>query len=208
MDSKTHRCYIGSMVMLIVWCLVTTLASMKHHSSFLGYSSITDAPQGIRSSIAPTTAWSYMVVDHGLILPLCFQLWHSWTLNCLSSQGIKSKRKGRRNLRMSSVVFVLDSSALLPCRPSALHRYGLTSSEQFACQPGGKQTLSHYLALGSSSGLSRSSPRCQSVVHNGSKKPNSILTFLSPQFGHSFTCQGKAQLEPVKLRMSFLLSEQ
>lgn len=27
--------------------------------------------------------------------------------------------------------------------------------------------------------------------------------FLSPQFGHSFTCQGKAQLEPGSLRMGF-----
>lgn len=87
--------------------------------------------------------------------------------------------------------------------PQHCCRYVLTSSEQFTCHPGDKQTLSHYLALESSSGLSRSSPACQSVGHNGSKKPNSVLTFLSPQFGHTFTCQGKAQLEPVSLRMGF-----
>lgn len=120
MDSKNHRCYISCTVMLIVWCLVITSASMKHHSSFLGYSSINEAPWGIRSSLAPTTAWSYMVVDLGLVLPLHFHLRHSWTLNCLPSQGIKSERKGRRSLRMSSVVFVLEGSGLLPWRPSAL----------------------------------------------------------------------------------------
>lgn len=32
---------------------------------------------------------------------------------------------------------------------------------------------------GNSSGLSRPTPSCKSVGHNGSKKPNSILTFLS-----------------------------
>lgn len=36
--------------------------------------------------------------------------------------------------------------------------------------------------------------------HNGSKKP----TFLSPQFGWSFSCQGTAQLEPMNLRMFFV----
>lgn len=106
--------------MLIVWCLVTTLASMKHHSHFLGCSSIAEAPWEIRSSIAPTIAWSYMVVELGLVLPLYFQLWHSWTLNCLSSQGIKSNRK--RSVRMSSVVFVLEGTGLLPHRPSALQQ--------------------------------------------------------------------------------------
>lgn len=44
MDNKNHRCYISYTVMLIVWWLVTTSASMKHHSGFLGYSSITEAP--------------------------------------------------------------------------------------------------------------------------------------------------------------------
>lgn len=34
MESKNHRCYLSCTVMLIVLCLVTTLASLKHQSRF------------------------------------------------------------------------------------------------------------------------------------------------------------------------------
>lgn len=65
---------------------------MKPRSSFLGYSSITEAPEGIRSSVAPTTAWSYMVVDLGLILPLCLDIKLSF------KSGNKKQQERRKKL--------------------------------------------------------------------------------------------------------------
>lgn len=98
--SKNHRCYLSCTVMLIVLCLVTTLASLKHWSNFVRVAALLLKLPGELGVVGQLTlaqrssyhsmvshggwAWAHFACDVlSAHTPCGPRLCHSWTLNGL-----------------------------------------------------------------------------------------------------------------------------
>lgn len=210
--------------MLIVLCLVTTLASLKHQSSFVRVAALLLKLPGELGAVGQPTlaqrssyhsmvshggwAWAHFACD---VLPAhtpCGpRLCHSSTLNCLSSQGIKRDRKGEGEEMWGCHVWYLfwKAAGLLPRRRSALQQ--LCADFQVSSLLGSWMANKPYPVIWYWKVALDWADPARPASQTGLMDQGSQLFFKSffPQFGHSFTCQGKAQLEPMNLRMVFIV---